>query len=332
MQIDRLNRRRLVTFLGAVIAWPQIARAEQPKDLPLIGFLPLSSPSNRYDASYVQAFRDGLTENGLIEGRNISVEVVWVAKETDYDDAVLDLMRRGANVLAPAGSTASAAAKRQTSTIPIVFVSVGNPVGIKIVENLAHPGGNATGFTDVLAELSSKLVELAKTLSKAGAPVGYVWFDKWPDGFRRLMASEQAATAVALALRPRAISDISELDALVAELKSNRMMIDIVQPSPFTYRHRKQIIEALTNNGLGMVCAWPPAPAEGALVGYGPDYADIYRRAGTYISRVLKGENPAELPVQNPTKFKLVISQSSRPRNSDPSPGYGGRGDRIGGG
>lgn len=300
-----------MTFLGAVIACPQIARAEQSKNLPLIGFLPLGSPSNRYDASYVEAFRKGLTENGLIEGHNVSLEIVWVAKEADYDDAISDLVRRGAKVLVPAGSTASVAAKRQTSTIPIVFVSVGNPVGIKIVENLSHPGGNATGFTDVLAELSSKLVELARALSKPGAPVGYVWFNKWPDGFRRLMASEQAATAVGLALRPRPINDISELDALVAGLKSSGMMIDIIQPSPFTYRHRQQIIEALTNSGLGMVCAWPPAPAEGALLGYGPDYADIYRSAGTYISRVLKGENPAELPVQNPTKFKLVVNTST---------------------
>jgi putative tryptophan/tyrosine transport system substrate-binding protein len=250
-------------------------------------------------------------ENGLVEGRNISLEVVWVAKEADYDDAVLDLLRRGAKVLVPAGSTASVAAKRQTSTIPIVFVSVGNPVGIKVVENLSRPGGNATGFTDLLAELSSKLVELARTLSKPGAPVGYIWFDKWPDGFRRLMASEQEANAIGLALRPRAISEISELDALVTDLKSNGMMIDIVQPSPFRYRHRKQIIEALTNSGLGMVCGWPPAPAEGALIGYGPDYADIYRRAGTYISRVLKGENPAELPVQSPTKFRLVVNAST---------------------
>jgi putative ABC transport system substrate-binding protein len=101
------------------------------------------------------------------------------------------------------------------------------------------------------------------------------------------------------------------LDALVVELKSKGTMIDVVQPSPFTYRHRKQIIEALTNNGLGMVCAWPPAPAEGALIGYGPDYADIYRSAGAYISRVLKGENPAELPVQNPTKFRLVINTNT---------------------
>jgi ABC-type uncharacterized transport system substrate-binding protein len=116
-------------------------------------------------------------------------------------------MQRGARVLVPAGSSASAAAKRQTSTIPIIFISVGDPVGIGIVESLPHPGGNATGFTDVLADLSSKFIEFARELGTRGVPVGYLWHNKWPDGQHRLVATEQAAQAAGVLLRSRGISD-----------------------------------------------------------------------------------------------------------------------------
>ena len=133
-----------------------------------------------------------------------------------------------------------------------------------------------------------------------------LWYDKWPDGYNRLVLTEQTAKASGVELRSRAISDISELDGAIAELKSQGMTIIIVQPSAYVYRHRKRIIELLRNNGLAMVCANPTA-VEGAVIGYGPDSADIYRRAGSYVSRVL-GEKPADLPVQNPTKFRLVVN------------------------
>src|SRR5262249_19639596 len=160
-------------------------------------------------------------------------------------------------------------------------------------------------------DLSSKLVEFARELITQGAPVGYIWHDKWPDGHNRLVATEQAAQVAKIILRPHAISEIMELDGIVSDMRSSGTTIIIVQPSPFTYRHRNQIIEFLTNRGLPMICAWPPGPSEGALIGYGPNYSDIYRRAGSYISRILKGENPADLPVQNPVKFQLVINRNT---------------------
>src|SRR5262249_16303836 len=140
---DRMRRREFISLLvGAATAWPQAGRTQPSENLARIGFLPLGSPSNQYDLSYVEAFRSGLTDNKLVEGRSITVDMVWVTNESEYDQAVIDLIRRGARVLVPAGSSATAAAKRQTSTTPIVFISVGDPVGIGIVENLSHPGGN----------------------------------------------------------------------------------------------------------------------------------------------------------------------------------------------
>ena len=308
MRLD-VNRRELIMFVSAATVWPlQAARAQQSENLARIGFLPLGSPSNQHDLSYVEAFRKGLIENGLIEGRNIILDVVWVANDSEYDQAAIELVRRGATVLVPVASSASAACKRQTSTIPIVFINVGNPVGIGIVESLSHPGGNVTGFADLTVELSGKLLEFARELTPAGKPIGYLWYDKWVDGQSRLLATEQAAKASGTALQARAISDVVELNSVVADLKSNGIKAVILQPSGFTYRHRRQIIEAMKRNILAMICAWPPVAAEGALIGYGTDYPDLYRRASSYVSRVLKGEKPAELPVQNPVKFQLVIN------------------------
>ena len=128
------------------------------------------------------------------------------------------------------------------------------------------------------------------------------------DGHSRLLAIEQAAKASGLALQARAISDVAELNSAVIDLKSNGIKAVIVQPSKFTWHHRQQIIEVMNRSTLAMICVWHPIAAEGALIGYGPDYPDVFRRAGSYVSRVLKGEKPAELPVQNPTKFQLVIN------------------------
>ena len=308
MRLD-VNRRELIMFVSAATVWPlQAARAQQSENLARIGFLPLGSPSNQHDLSYVEAFRKGLIENGLIEGRNIILDVVWVANDSEYDQAAIELVRRGATVLVPVASSASAACKRQTSTIPIVFINVGNPVGIGIVESLSHPGGNVTGFADLTVELSGKLLEFARELTPAGKPIGYLWYDKWVDGQSRLLATEQAAKASGMVLQARAISDVAELNNVVADLKSNGIKAVILQPGGFTWRHRQQIIEVMKRSTLAMICAWPPVAAEGALIGYGTDYPDLYRRASSYVSRVLKGEKPADLPVQNPTKFRLVIN------------------------
>ena len=308
MRLD-VNRRELTMFVSAATVWPlQAARAQQSENLARIGFLPLGSPSNQHDLSYVEAFRKGLIENGLIEGRNIILDVVWVANDSEYDQAAIELVRRGATVLVPVASSASAACKRQTSTIPIVFLGVGNPVGIGLVESLSHPGGNVTGFADLTVELSGKLLEFARELTPAGKPIGYLWYDKWVDGQSRLLATEQAAKASGMALQARAISDVVELNSVVADLKSNGIKAVILQPGGFTWRHRQQIIEVMKRSTLAMICAWPPVAAEGALIGYGTDYPDLYRRASSYVARVLKGEKPAELPVQNPTKFRLVVN------------------------
>jgi putative tryptophan/tyrosine transport system substrate-binding protein len=305
-----MRRRQFITLIGGAAAtWPLAARAQQQQSHPTrIGFLPLGSPSNNSDLSLVEALRDGMHAAGLLEGRDISLDVVWTRNVSEYPEEVIELIRQGAEVLVTAGSSASAAAKHQTSTIPIVFINVGNPIGIGLVESLNRPGGNVTGFADAVADLSGKFVDLARELGGQQVPIDYLWHTAWEDGQNRLALTEKAVQAVGMTLRSRPLNDIADLESQLAAMKSDGATILIIQPGPFTHHYRKQIIQGATTVGCATIYGFPPVAHDGALIAYGPDPVEMYQAAGQYSARIVNGEKPADLPVQQPTHFRLVIN------------------------
>jgi putative tryptophan/tyrosine transport system substrate-binding protein len=300
-----MRRREFITLIGAsAAAWPLALQAQQAKGPVRLGFLPVGLPDNKYDQSLVEAFRQGLRIAGLVEDQDVVIDVIW--SKGDANEAVSEALKRGAGLLIPCGSSASVAAKRQTSTIPILFLNVGDPIAMGLVESLSRPGHNATGFSDILADLSGKLVELARELS--GPTIYYFWHTAWPDGENRYNATKQAAEATGLELRAKGVTDIAQLGDAFAAIKQAGARTVIVQPSPLTYTQRGQIIASATKNELGTIFANPIAAREGSLIAYGPDYLHMYRRAPLYVGRILKGTNPADLPVELPTKVELLVN------------------------
>jgi putative ABC transport system substrate-binding protein len=299
-----MKRRQFITIVSIAFALPLAAQSQQAVR---IGFLFFGSPSNAYDQSLVASFRQGLGEVGLIEGRDVVFDIEWIGDNPDQ--AVGNVLQRGAELLITSGSTASVAANRLAGKTPILFISVGNPVGMGLVDKLSHPGRNATGFSDVLADLSAKLVELALDFSNPRATVvDYLWYRAWPDGHNRHYATEEAAEAIGVTVRSRGIDGLPEMDVVIAEMKRSGAKVLIVQPSPFTFLQRKKIIDAAMKQGLATIFAFPAAAAEGALIGYGPDYLHMYRKAPIYVNLILKGAKPADLPVEQPTKVQMLVN------------------------
>ena len=300
-----MKRREFITLLGGAAAWPVAAWTQQAA-MPVIGFLGGGSPNT--DANRVRAFRQGLSEAGFVEGKNVAIEYRWAEGQYDQFSALAtDLVRRQVNVIAALGGTASAqAAKAATSSI--VFQAAVDPVGFGLVESLNRPGGNLTGVTILAVELGQKLVELLHDLLPAAAPIGLLVNPTNPFAEALSRDALAAASTFGLQLHVLQASTEHDFDTVFARLVELRVGALVIGPDVLFTNGSDKLATLMLRYALPAIYSVREFAVAGGLVSYGPSIADAWRLMGNYAGRILKGENPADLPVQQVTKVELVIN------------------------
>jgi putative ABC transport system substrate-binding protein len=303
---SHIERRKFLATLGGAAAWPVAARAQQAA-MPVIGFLSSRSPSE--STGVVAAFRQGLGEMGFVEGRNLAIAFRWAEGHYDRLPALAaELVGLPVTLLFAAGGPPAAfAAKAATSTIPIVFSAVGDPVELGLVPSLNKPGGNITGMAVFASALGAKRIELAKELIPSISVVSYLLNPSHPRFKIEPTAGLSTARALGIELRVINASSETELDLSFTSLKQGVDVL-IVAADPFFDSQRERIVALATRHGVAALYAWREYVLAGGLMSYGTDLPDSYRQAATYAGRILKGENAANLPVMQPTKFQLAVN------------------------
>jgi len=305
--IAKLKRREFITLLGAAAAWPLVARAQQPA-MPVIGFLSSRSPGE--SADLVAAFRRGLAEGGYVEGQNVSLEFRWGEGRYERLTAyAVELVRRAVTVIVTAGGDPAAqAAKAATATIPIVFVSGSDPVKVGLVASLNRPGGNITGVHMLILGLGAKRLGLLHELMPAANPVGILVNPNFADALTQLRDVEDAAQSLGLKLVVQKAGTEFEFETAFADLARQKAGAILVIADPFFTSQRVEIAALAARYAMPAVFELREYAAAGGLMSYGPDLADGYRQGGVYAGKILKGQKPAELPVEQPAKLGLVIN------------------------
>jgi len=305
----RVKRRTFIAALGGAAAWPLVARGQQLEKPPVIGYLsPGSSavgPLARHDA-----FQGGLRELGYVEGKNVAIAYRFADGKFDHlDELAAELVRLKVDAIVSVVTQASLAAKNATSTIPVVMVSVGDPVGSGLVASLAHPGANVTGTSAMAAEVIGKSLELLKETIPNLSCVAVLWNPSNAVFQGQILeATEDAARKLGLELQDFGARGPDEFQVAFAAIINGRAGALLVLPDPMLAFYQTPIIDFANQRRLPSMYGLRDHAAAGGLVAYGPDYAQIYRRTAAYVDKILKGAKPADLPVEQPTKFELVIN------------------------
>ncbi len=303
-----MRRREFIALVGgAAAAWPLTARAQQPA-VPVVGWLnPQPLATSR---KLLEGFRKGLGEAGFVEGKNVMIELrPGDGKRARLPALADDLVRRGVAVIMAGSPPAALAAKRATQTIPIVFTSGADPVKIGLVSSYNRPGGNATGVHIQYSQLVGKRLALLHEAVPQTARIAVLVNPAHPaETARTVRSATEAARALGLDIQVFNARTIGEIDAAFAALVAWRAGAVLVAPSPLLSSRIKQIATLAARHVLPWSFANNKGVKAGALMSYGPDNSDMYRRAGGYVGRILKGEKPAIMPIQQPTKYKLVIN------------------------
>jgi putative ABC transport system substrate-binding protein len=305
-----MNRRRLLATLAGVAAGAPAALRAQQKVMPVIGFLGSTSPGGQV-APFVAAFRQGLSETGYVEGQNVAIEWRWA--ESHYDRlpaSAAELVGRKVDAIVTGTTPAALAAKSATSTIPIVF-NVSDPVGQGLVASLARPGGNLTGFSPFQMELMPKRLELLAELVPQARVIALLVNPNFPkiEGFRDPISDvQEAARTKGVELPILKAGNEGEIDAAFASLAELHAGALLVSPDALFNSHRDQLVALASRHAVPAIYPWREAAVAGGLISYGTSFTAVNRQVGIYIGRILKGAKPADLPVQQPTIFELVVN------------------------
>jgi ABC-type uncharacterized transport system substrate-binding protein len=303
-----VKRREFITLLGGAAAWPVAAHAQQP--MPVIGYF--SSQSASWDAARLAALRQSLGEAGYVEGTNLAIEYRWA--DGDYDRLAAqaaEFVRRRVALIFAGSLPAALAAKAATTTIPIVFTMGADPVKLGVVASLSHPGGNVTGVYQFFGALGGKRLELIRELVPTASLIAVLTNPKNPNSEDHLADVRAAAHAMGQRILVFPVSAEGEIEsafASIAQQGANALLV----ADPFFSTRRDQIVAQANSRALPATYYTREFAAAGGLISYGSNTIDNYRRASAYVARILKGTPPADLPVQQPTKFELVINLKAK--------------------
>jgi putative ABC transport system substrate-binding protein len=293
----------LLTF--ALLAAPLAAEA-QPGKGPKIGFLGTASPTLM--AVWLTAFRDGLRERGWVEGQNITIEYRWgEGKPERFPGLAAELVGLPVDIIVTSGSQAVRAAQQATGTIPIVMAVIQEPVGLGLVQSLARPGGNTTGLSFQDAELSTKRLELLRQVVPKISRVAVLW-DPTSAGANTLRAMEEAAPSLGLRLQVLDVHAPGHFESAFKAAERGRAQALVQVASPFFAANRRTILELAARSRLPATCQERTFVVDGCLMAYGPSFPDMFRRAAYHVDKILNGAKPADLPVEQASKFELVIN------------------------
>jgi len=302
-----ISRRAFIGAVAGGLAAASSVSAQQAKKVPRIGYL--TGGSVELEKSWIASLQQGLREVGYVEGQSIVVELKGAAGRADQLPGLAEsLIRSKVDVLVTAGDAATLAAKQATSTVPIVMVTVADPVAIGLVASLGRPGGNVTGLSDQHADLVAKRLEILKDLVPSASHIAVLLNPANPSHALQLKGLQAAAPAVSVTVLPREVSDAAGIDRAFAALKRERVGGLIVLGDRMFGANRERIVELAMVNRLPTVYTHRWWVESGGLVSYGANFNDLYRRVATYVDKMLKGARPADLPVEQPTRLELVVN------------------------
>jgi putative tryptophan/tyrosine transport system substrate-binding protein len=305
-----MTRREFIGLVGGAVAWPLAALGQQ-KSMPVVGILATGRPD--LNEPNISAFRQGLAGLGYVEGRNIVIEYRWAeGKPERFPALAAELVALNVDVILTVGGTLAAlAAKQATTTLPVVFGFVGDPIAEGLVTSLARPGGNVTGLSNVTTDLIGKWLELLKQVVPGINLIAVLWKpDSLPEPARKVRLKEANESAQALGVQLQFVEALgpADFDTAFSDVSANGGGALVVLTTPIFFIERQRIVELAAKNRLPTVYASKNYVEAGGLMSYGPNFADLNRRAASYVDKILRGAKPSDLPVEQPVKFEFVIN------------------------